>query len=127
MAFTKDFEEYLDSLPDDELLGYLLLRWTQTIPIWERCTKEEYDKYNQDYDITTDDGLLKTIENIDAMFQYRRVPIWRNGGGLLDQISGREPDDYYYEKMVGEKKCIMVGGDMMDYINKRQLIQKFKL
>ena len=128
--FEKSFQDFLDGLSDEELLGYLMLRWTETIPIWERCSKEEYDKHVKPLpDMRTkltNQDLIDIMANICGQLDYRRVPVWHEGGGILDQISGREPDGYYYEKKVGEKKCIMVGGAMMDYINKRELTKKFK-
>ena len=124
--FEKSFQEFLDGLSDEELVGYLMLGWTQTIPIFKPCSKEEYEKNNPEYDLSTNEGLIKMLENITKMGEYRRVPYWRNGGGIMDQILCREPDGYTYEKKVGEKKCILVGSAMMEYINKRELTKKFK-
>ena len=116
--FNKDTIKYLDSLKDDEFILFLNIKFGATLPQWERCTKEEWEKFEEMY--LKGKISLEYIESALKFFrEYRRVPFWNNGGGILDQISVREPDGYYYEKCVGYKKCLMLGSDMMEYCEKR--------
>ena len=63
-------------------------------PIWEQCSKEEFDSAMADF------PYLPT--------PYRAVPIYKRGGGVMDQLEGREPDGYRYEKVVGWKNVILL-------------------
>jgi len=71
-------------------------------PIWEPCSKEEFDRAMKDF------PAFHT--------PYRRVPIYRNGGGILDQIQlyGKEPDGYRYEKCVGRKDVAILSSDEIE-------------
>ena len=124
--FEKKYQEFLDGLSDDELMVYIASQWSEVRPIWKPCTKEEYDKHCPEIDLTTNEGIEQMIKNAANLFSYRKIPIWYNGGGILDQISGKEPDEYRYEKKVGTKKVIVVGGAMMSYIEKRGITDRFK-
>ena len=75
--------------------------------VFKPCSKEEYER---------------GMKNDPFFSPYRRVPIWNNGGGLMDQISSREPDDYRYEKQVGLKDVVLVSSkeaedkELMDFV-----------
>ena len=117
----KETKDYLDKMPDDEFIFYLHMRYGVTMPIWERCSKEEYEAHSlKETDGITFKDILRVVGNV-----YRRVPIWHNGGGLLDQISGKEPDDYYYEKQIGSKKCLALGHDMLEYCRTRECMKPY--
>lgn len=112
-------KEYLDGLDDEAFLALLYIRYAIKLPIWERCSKEEYEN-NHNFKFTVD-----SIEDIFDKPKYRRVPIYHNGGGILDQISYREPDGYYYEKLVEYKDVLMLGSDMIDYCKTRECMKPF--
>jgi hypothetical protein len=87
-------------MPDDVFVYTLFATFSITIPIWERCTKEEYEEHTSNRKPLTDKLTLQDIcdivKEVSGLTEYRRVPIYHNSGGILDQISGKEPDDYYY-------------------------------
>ena len=123
----KETIKYLDSLSDAEFIYLIHLKFGAALPQWEKCTKEEYEKYVDKIEDnkTTIDLLEHLLDNMCNGREYRRVPIWNNGGGIVDQISGREPDGYKYEKCTGYKKVLMMGGDMVDYCSKRECMKKY--
>lgn len=121
-------KEFLDSLDDELFIALLCIKYGATLPIWERCSKKEY------YDnVPTIDGNVITVKWLmdysKYLFsdkEYRRMPLYRGkGGGLLDQISGRNPDDYYYEKRIGSKFTLMLGNDMFEYCQTRKCMEPF--
>ena len=124
----KKTKKFLDSMPDDLFIAFLFMKFSYSTPIWERCTKEEYEQYIARYnDKPTIDDLLRMSKSLFSSnyHVYRRVPIWHNGGGILDQISGKEPDGYYYEKQVGTQKGLALGSDMWNYCQTRECMKPF--
>lgn len=119
MALTQKEKEYLDNLKDDELIFLLHARYSTLVPITEKCTKEEYDKNHKEKFETWQD----IVDWIDSDVAYVAIPYWNNGGGLLDQISNKKPDGYTYEKIVGNKKILCMGGDMIDYCHTRECMK----
>lgn len=125
---TQEDKKFLDSLDDELLISLLCMRYGTTIPIWERCSKEEYFK-----NVSTSDKLDTKwlVDNVRYLFsgkEYRKVPIYHNHkGGILEQIKliDKEPDDYYYEKKIGSKFVFMMGGDMIDYCQTRECMKRF--
>ena len=122
----KETIRYLDSLSDTEFIYLVHIKFGATLPQWVECTKEEYEKYcGKNEDKITMDFLERLIDNMCNGREYRRVPIWNNGGGIMDQISGREPDGYLYEKCTGYKKVLMLGGDMIEYCQTRECMKPY--
>ena len=70
----------------------------QKEPVWEPCTKEEFDiaMENSPYSLPR---------------PYRIVPIYKEGGGLMDRLEGKEPDEFRYEKIVGWKTVLLLSDD----------------
>lgn len=117
----KKTQEFLDSFSEEELLAFLYAIYGIKEPQYEECSKEEYESV-----CGTKDGpfTLEILEKMlcsDEYYKYRCIPYWNNGGGILNQISGREPDGYRYQKLVGYKDVIPLGGDIYDYYNNRFL------
>lgn len=117
---TKELKEYFDSIPDDYFIYYICSQYLTTIPIWERCSEKEYEK-NHPKDFK---------EFLQSMFDgtdYRKIPVYHRGGGILDQIQSfnTEPDGYYYEKCVGYKKVLMLGSEMYEYCQTRKCMEHF--
>ena len=112
MSLTKSDITFLDSLDDEKFLATLWICFGERLPQWKRCSKREYEKH--------------CGENvIERLFSYRKVPYWNNGGGILDQISGKEPDGYYYEKCIGYQNTLMLGSDMMEYFKTRECMKPY--
>ena len=125
MALDKKTKKYLDSLPDEAFIYLMFLQYGATLPKWERCSKEEYEKYMGSEE-ECNKVSLKTIERwLLAPTEYKKVPYWNNGGGIIDQISGRKPDGFYYEKVVGYERTLMMGGDMVAYCQTRKCMEQF--
>lgn len=118
-----------DEIPDDVFIYMLCANFSITSPIWERCTKEEYEEHTFNRKHLTDKFTLQDIYDaigeISGLTEYRRVPIWHNGGGILDQISGKEPKDYYYEKKVGIEKALVLNSDMIEYCRTRECMKPY--
>ena len=123
----KETIKYLDSLSDAEFIYLMHIRFGATLPQWDECTKEEFEKYCGDTDdhVISEESLIRLVDNIANNREYRAVPFWNNGGGIMDQMSGREPDGYKYEKCTGYKKVLMMGGDMVDYCSKRECMKPY--
>lgn len=119
---NKEYKEYLDSLHDDFLIAYLWLTYGIREPVWEKCSKEEYEKNcgNPDSDKLTPERLLRFEENLLGGIMYRAVPVYNNGGGILDQISGKEPDRYHYEKSTYYKQILVLSKEMIEYCKTRE-------
>ena len=108
--------ESLDKLKDDELLYILSLMYGAYIPIWEKCSKEEYEKYYGSNNLT----LESIIKYFNSPNEYKKVPYWNTGGGILEQISGKEPDGYQYYKLKDKEFTLMLGSEMINYLNDRK-------
>ena len=119
---NKEYKEYLDSLPDDFLIAYLWAYYGTREPVWEKCSKEEHEKHfgNPDSDKLTPESLKRFIDNAFGGTIYRAVPIYNNGGGILDQISGKKPDGYKYEKSTYYKQILVLGNEMIEYCKTRE-------
>lgn len=118
-------KQYLDNLPDDEFIYLMNLRFGQKIAKWADVTKEEYEKYNGTPDDTLSVLADKFLLNMFEGREYKAVPYWNNGGGIMDQISGRKPDGYRYQKCVGYDYCLVMGGDMIDYCKTRKCMEPY--
>lgn len=114
----KEEKEKLDRLSDEELITCLTILYETKIPQWEKCSKEEYEKYCGKECDSFSEILEKYLLSPNT---YKRVPYWNNGGGILDQISGRKPDGYNYYKLKGYEKIILLGSDLMEYIQSRNI------
>ena len=75
--------------------------------------------------IITPEFLERFVDNVLNGRKYRAVPFWNEGGGIMDQISGREPDGYHYEKCIGYKKVLMLGSDMIEYCQTRECMKPY--
>lgn len=111
---SMEYKKYLDSLPDDFLIAYLWAYYGIREPVWEKCSKEEYE---------TNCGSFE--KNLLAGIMYRAVPIYNNGGGILDQISGKEPDGYKYEKSTYYKNILILGKEMIEYCQTRECMKEY--
>lgn len=122
----EEYIDFLDNMPDDVFIFWLFSNYSASIPQWKRVTKEEYEKHCGSSDgILTTSWLEKMIGNLFQGVQYRRIPYYKHGGGIIDQISGKEPSGYYYEKCVGYNKCLLLGGDLIEYCQKRDCVKKY--
>lgn len=120
MALSKKVERYLDNLSDTELLLELQLRYGQFVPVWEECSKEEFEEnYGPEDDYSWD-----SIERlISCPNTYKRTPHWNNvQPGILWQIEHchDNPDYYTYHKLVRQEFTLMLGSDMLDYLHNRK-------
>ena len=122
-------KEELDKMPDDEFIFLMFYNFGASWPIWEDCTKEEYErhtvKYNPDTDLLTDKILIQLVEEVFSSDTYRRVPIYHSGGGILNQIKYRKPEGYRYQKLVGIKNGLTLGNDMLEYCSTRECMKPF--
>ncbi len=66
----------------------------EKIPVWEPCSKEEFER------------AMKNFPFLPR--PYRSVPIYKQGGGIMDQVKGKVPDGYRYEKAVRWKDVVLV-------------------
>lgn len=119
-------KQYLDNLPDDEFIYLINLRFGQKIAKWADVTKEEYEKHcgKPDEPLSVQ-SLEKNIANMFYGLEYKAVPYWNNGGGIMDQISGRKPDGYRYQKCIGYDYCLIMGSDMIDYCKTRKCMEPY--
>lgn len=71
--------------------------------------------------------LAKRIEYIINGEHYRRVPFYKNGGGILNQVYffGKKPDGYYYEKCIGYERVLLMGREMIDYCQTRECMKQY--
>ena len=124
---TKEQFAYLNSLPDSMFLCWLWLNYGAEVPQWERITKKEYEKHCGKADgILTMSKLEKYIKNLSEGKEFRVVPYYKSGGGILDQICiDKEPDGYYYEKCTGYNKVLQLGGDMIEYCQTRECMKPY--
>ena len=123
---TPEDREYLDSLSDTAFIYWIHAHYATTIPQWEDCSKEEYEKYcGKVGDAITTTLLEHLVDNIINGREYKKVPFWNNGGGILDQISDKKPDGYYYQKCAGYKTVLMLGKEMIDYCRTRECMKPY--
>lgn len=125
--------DLLDILSDEEVLKFLDLKFGYDEPVWEECSKEEYEEgqteqmKHLDSTFYGTDVHLPSYEEIEDWFvnkQFKKEPIWKKWkGGILTLIKIQdeqpEPDYYRYYKKVGTKRIIMVGSQIVEYLNKR--------
>lgn len=118
---TQEDKQYLDSLKDDELYYLLSLRYGITEPIWEECSQKEFEHSMGKI------GAPLSLENVSRWLSfvgmYKAVPCYKDfQPGILWQIKNfdRKPDYYKYYKQVGSKFVLMLGSEMMDYLNERK-------
>ena len=126
MSLTKKQIAFLDSIPDSVFLFWIWGNYGADVPQWKRISKKEYEKNCGKTDgIITLSKLEKAMENMAEGKEFRAVPYYKNGGGILDQSSGREPDGYYYEKCTGYNKVLQLGGDMVEYCQTRECMKPY--
>ena len=123
MALSKDIKKALDSMPAPALISWLVYSYGSWNPIWEEVSEEEYVKHVDNPNDLKD--VLEHMFMFDFKNIYRRGPIYKEQGLLL--MIGSEPIGYKYEKQVGEEFVILLGSDMMNYINKRKDLKEFRL
>jgi hypothetical protein len=126
MSLKKEEVEYLDSLPDSVFIFWIWANYGANVPQWKRISKKEYEKYcgKADGKITIA-KLEKLLKNSFEGREFRIVPYYKNGGGILDQISGRDPDGYYYEKCTGYNKVLQLGADLAEYCQTRKCMRPY--
>lgn len=122
----EEYIDFLDNMPDDVFIFWLFSNYSASIPQWKRVTKEEYEKHcGKDDDTLITSNIEKLIRNPFQGIEYRRVPYYNNGGGILDQISNKKPSGYYYEKCIGYNKVLLLGSDLIEYCQKRDCMKKY--
>ena len=114
-GLSKKDKNFLDSLNDDELFLLVQLKYGMFIPIWKEVTKEEYEANYGKEDDYSFDNITKWIKSTDT---YKRKPHW-NKDGILWQIE-HKPDYYTYHKLVGREIGLMLGSNIMEYLNDRK-------
>lgn len=120
MALPNEIKKVLDNMSAPALTSWLACCYGEWLPIWEEVSKEEFVKH-----IGKPDDLKGVLEHMfDFENIYRSVPIYKEAG-LLHMIDS-EPIGYKYEKQVGKEFVILLGSDMMDYINKRKDLKEFR-
>lgn len=121
---TKEQIAYLDSLPDEVFFYLLHINFAAKVPVWERCTKEEYVRACGEPDgRLTEENLLKWAESLFEGEKFRRVPYWNEGGGIWDQISCKDPSGYYYEKCVKYEDVLLLDSEMIEYCKTRDCMK----
>lgn len=127
MSLTKKQIAHLDSLPDSIFLFWIWQNYGANVPQWKRITKKEYEKHcGKDDGILTMSKLEKAIKNSFEGREFRVIPYYKTGGGILDQICiDKEPDGYYYEKCIGYNKVLQLGNDMTEYCRTRECMKSF--
>lgn len=119
MALSKDIKKALDSMPAPALISWLAYSYGSWNPIWEEVSEEEFVKH-----VGNPNDLKDVLEHMfDFENIYRSVPIYKEAG-LLHMIDSG-PTGYKYEKQVGKEFVILLGSDMMNYINKRKDLKKY--
>lgn len=118
---NKTFKEYFDSLSDAELLFEIELRFGITEPVYEECSKEEYEKNVEPIDKFDIDSLIKSL--FKSSDEYKKEPRWNNvKPGIMWQIKhgSDNPDYYVYYKKVKDEHILMLNSWMIDYLNNRK-------
>lgn len=114
MALPKEIKKVLDKMSAPALISWLTYRHGEWHPIWEEVSKEEFDKH-----VGNPEDPKDLIEHmLTCEDEYRRVPIYRETG--LSAMLNSEPIGYRYEKQTGKEFVILLGSDMMNYVNKRK-------
>jgi hypothetical protein len=114
MALPKEIKKVLDNMSAPALVSWLTYRHGEWHPIWEEVSEEEFDKH-----VSNPDDLKDVLEHMfDFENIYRRVPIYKDTGILA--MMNSEPIGYRYEKQSGKEFVVLLGSDMMDYINSRK-------
>lgn len=116
MALSKEIKKVLDNMSAPALISWLAYCYGEWQPIWEEVSEEEFVKHvGNPNELKLNDILehMLDLENI-----YRRVPIYKDTGILA--MMNSEPIGYRYEKQSGKKFVVLLGSDMMDYINSRK-------
>ena len=114
MALSKDIKKALDSMPAPELTSWLAYCYGEWQPIWEEVSEEEFVKHVGNPEIPKD--LFEHMLTCED--KYRLVPIYKETG--LYAMLNSEPIGYRYEKQTGKEFVILLGSDMMNYINERE-------
>ena len=118
---TQEDKQYLNSLKDDELYYLLSIHYGITEPIWEECSQKEYERncgcINEPLSWESVKKWLASEAN------YKAEPCYKDlQPGILWLIENfdRKPDYYKYYKQVGSKFVLMLGSEMLDYLNERK-------
>lgn len=120
MALPKEIKKVLDNMPAPVLTSWLAYCYGEWQPIWEEVSEEEFVKH-----IGNPNDLKGVLEHMfDFENIYRSVPIYKETG-LLHMIDSK-PIGYRYEKQIGKEFVILLGSDMMEYINKRKDLKEFR-
>jgi hypothetical protein len=127
MSLTKEQITSLDNLSDSEFIFWICDNYGAEVPRWERISKKEYEKHcgKNDGKLTLS-KLKKISKNLFDGREFRVIPYYKNGGGILDQIClDKKPDGYYYERCTGYDKVLQLGGDLIEYCLTRECMKPF--
>lgn len=130
MALSKKIKEYLDSLDDELFLAEIAIRFGHDEPIWEECSRSEYEEncgpIVDQTTIWTKEIFEEVIKNLVSSQNYKAEPIFKNQrGGILWQMECHKPDGYKFYKQVGKEFVICLGSDMVDYCAKRECMKPY--
>jgi hypothetical protein len=120
MALSKKIKKYLDSLSDDELYYDLALRFGHFVPVWKEVSKKEYE---ENYGKEDDNSWENLVKWCNSPHTYKREPHWKNvQAGIMWQIEHYhdKPDYYTYYKLINQEFTLMLGSDIIDYLNNRK-------
>ncbi len=128
---TDNLRQLLDALDDELFLAWLSINYGTKIPKWEECSQEEYVKHCGSYGIDHDKYTLKDLEMVISGLcsneTYKVEPIYNDfHGGILNWtiLQGRKPDAYKFYKKVGEEFVIMLGADLLEYCQTRDIMKQ---
>lgn len=112
-----------DAMPDDVLGPYLFMLFGQDEYIWEKCSKEEYEKIvppikNKD-DFAERYGHAVRYLNSD----YYAEPIYEDGCSPLDAIHGKaevKVKEMRYHKRVGRCRKVVITSGIYQYLQTKR-------
>ena len=126
LKLPKEIRDIFDSWDDELFLAYLFFNYYRKEPIWEKCSKEEYEKENPPVPLVlTEKALLEFTQSIFKPVRYKASPIY-NGEhqGLLFQLSNPTPIGYKYYKSTKTRGVLTLSSAMLEYCETRPTVWK---
>ena len=127
MALDNNIKEWLDRMSDEELIFFIDFRFGIDEPVWEECSKEEYEEWcDKTYAENDFERSLKILFDNEM---YKRVPVYSDWkGGIINLLKlqeEKEPDAYRYYRMTGNKRVFLMGSDMIEYCQTRECMKPY--